>query len=86
MNAATKYRIVERIINSEDEVLLKEINALLDTEDADLWDQLPAATKASIQRGLEDAQQGKTRPHQEVMDDIKSRFTKQPQDVSSFQR
>ena len=37
MNAATKYKIVERIINSEDEVLLKEINALLDTVDADLW-------------------------------------------------
>ncbi len=67
MNAATKYKIVERIINSEDEVLLKEIDALLDTVDADLWDQLPVATKASIQRGLDDAQQGKTRPHQEVI-------------------
>ncbi|MGB3777249.1 MAG: hypothetical protein WA960_02745 [Tunicatimonas sp.] len=76
MNAATKYKIVEKIINSEDEVLLKEINALLDTEDAGLWDQLPAATKASVLRGLDDAQQGRTRPHQEVMNDIKSRFTK----------
>ena len=76
MNVATKYKIVERIVNSDDEVLLKEINALLDTEDSDLWNQLPVATKASIQRGLDDAQQGKVRPHQEVMNDIKSRLTK----------
>ncbi|WKN40739.1 hypothetical protein [Tunicatimonas pelagia] len=76
MDVATKYRIVEKIINTEDEGLLKEIDALLNLSDADFWDDLSASTKASIQRGLEDAQQGRTRPHQEVMNEIKTRFSK----------
>jgi hypothetical protein len=55
MNAATRYKIVERIVNSEDEILLREINALLDRGDAGLWDQLAVATKAFIQRRSDDA-------------------------------
>ena len=76
MDSAFKYKIVERIINSEDEVLLEEINALLNIEDTDFWNLTSAATKESIQRGLDDARQGRTRPHQEVMKEMKARFVK----------
>ena len=72
MDIAIKYKIVERIVNTEDETLLKEIDALLAISKEDFWTNLSASTQASIQRGLEDAEQGKTRPHQEVMKDIKT--------------
>lgn len=76
MNIANKYKIVEKIINTEDEALLEEVNALLNMADTDFWHELPASTKESIQRGLEDAQQGRIRPHQEVINEIKARFAK----------
>ena len=75
MDVAVKYKIVEKIINTEDEALLKEVNALLNISDTDFWPDLPASTQASIQRGLEDVAQGRTRSHQEVIKDIKARFT-----------
>ena len=75
MDIAVKYKIVEKIIHTEDEALLKEIDALLNISNTDFWSSLPASTQASIQRGLEDVAQGRTRPHQEVIKDIKARFT-----------
>ena len=78
MDIATKYKIVEKIIHIEDEMLLQEVNALLNMAETDFWDRLPTSTKESIQRGLEDTKEGRTRPHQEVVRDIRARFTKQP--------
>ena len=63
MDSITKYKIVEKIVNTEDETLLKEIYALLDMAETDFWQDLSPTTQASIQRGLADMQQDKTRPH-----------------------
>jgi hypothetical protein len=74
MDAATKFKMVEKIITTEDDVLLDEVNFLLGLSDHDFWDELNNSTKASIQRGLEESQRGETRPHGEVIAEMKSRF------------
>lgn len=77
MDAAIKFKMVEKIVTSEDEVLLDEIKMLLGFSEKDFWDDLSENTKASIQRGLEESRRGETRPHADVMAEIKDRFLKQ---------
>ena len=74
MDVATKYKIVEKIINSEDELLLGEIKDLLAVSEKDFWNGLNESTKNSINRGLEDSKKGLTKPHDEVISEIKNRF------------
>lgn len=76
MDAATKFKMVEKIITSEDDALLDEVKSLLGLSDHDFWDDLSDSTKASIQKGLEEFKRGETRPHDEVMAEIKARFPK----------
>lgn len=76
MDTTVRYKIVEKIVNTEDETLLQEVFTLLNMSETDFWSDLPVATQTSIERGIADAQQGKTRPHQEVIDEIKARFAK----------
>ncbi len=77
MDVATKYKIVEKIINSEDELLLGEIKDLLAVSEKDFWNDLSETTKNSINRGLEDSKKGLTRPHDEVISEMKNRFLNQ---------
>jgi hypothetical protein len=76
MDEATKFKMVERIITTEDDALLDEVKSLLGLSDHDFWNDLSDATKASVQRGLEQSKRGETRPHEIVIAEIKSRFLK----------
>ncbi len=76
MEAAVKFKLVEKIITTKDEALLEEIKSLLGFSENDFWDELSDSAKASIQRGLEQSQRGETIPHEKVMSEIKSRFLK----------
>ena len=77
MDASTKFKMVEKIIATEDDALLEEVKLLLGLSENDFWDNLNDSTKASIQRGLEQSSRGETRPHEDVMAEIKARFLKQ---------
>ena len=77
MDASTKFKMVEKIIATEDDALLEEVKSLLGLSEHDFWDDLNDSTKASIQRGLEQSNRGETRPHEGVMAEIKARFLKQ---------
>ncbi|MBK7649958.1 MAG: hypothetical protein IPJ20_03275 [Flammeovirgaceae bacterium] len=76
MDASTKFKMVEKIITTEDDALLEEVKSLLGLSEHDFWDELSDSTKASIQRGLEQSSQGQTRPHEEVMAETKARLLK----------
>ena len=77
MDASTKFKMVEKIIATEDDALLEEVKSLLGLSEHDFWDDLNDSTKASIQRGLEQSNRGETRPHEDVMAEIKARLLKQ---------
>ena len=76
MDNSIKYKMVEKIINSEDELLLNEIKTLLGLGNIDFRSDLNESTKALINRGLEDSAKGRTRPHHLVMKEIKDRLSK----------
>ena len=48
MDAALKYKIVEKIIESNDDVVLNQIKSLLNIEEQDFWPELPNQLKQRI--------------------------------------
>jgi predicted transcriptional regulator len=59
---------VKRYIDKADEKTLKMIQAMLEVEqESDWWDDLGEEAKASIERGLKDADAGRVTPHDVVM-------------------
>jgi len=76
MTVGEKYRIVEKIIQTEDESILSEIKSLLgiDNSSADYWNTVPDTIKNTIEESLEQIKKDKVHANEEVMEDIKRRF------------
>lgn len=78
MNVKEKYRIVEKIILTNDDSILEEVKDLLGIdEQGDLWNALPDSVKETIKESLKQSEAGKLHSNEEVMNDIKSRFIKE---------
>ncbi|MES2807757.1 MAG: hypothetical protein V4619_03985 [Bacteroidota bacterium] len=74
MDISSKYKIVEKIINTEDDQLLSEINSLLGLSGNDFWDHLPTEAKDGIEQARQEIKNGEGIPHTEVMAEIRARF------------
>lgn len=61
-------REVKKYIDTADEKVVKMMHAMLEVEqESDWWDDLSDDARASIDRGLKEAQAGKVTPHAVVM-------------------
>jgi predicted transcriptional regulator len=68
MNKAALKKEVKKYVDNADERTLKIVHAMLEAEqDFDNWNELPAELKASINRGLKQADAGQLIPHEEVV-------------------
>ncbi len=76
MDIALKYKIVEKIIQSEDNALLSEVGAILGVSQTDFWHKLPEEVKQSINDAKAELDRGEGIPHDNVMAEIKERFLK----------
>ncbi|MEQ1585468.1 MAG: hypothetical protein ABL895_06300 [Cyclobacteriaceae bacterium] len=78
MNVKEKYRIVEKIIQTNDDSILEEVKDLLGIYDdsSDFWATLPDSVKQTIEESLKQIKEGKVHANEEVMADIKRRFLK----------
>ncbi len=65
--AATKIEIAKQVFNTNNKNLINYIKTLFETQDVDLWDELPDAVKKSAERGLAQADRGELKSHNEVM-------------------
>ena len=75
MDISVKYKMISKIINSNDEHVLSAIKSLLGIEDeVDFWDELSADDQAAINEGLEQLDSGQHVSHQSVREEIKNRF------------
>jgi len=74
MDNSLKYKIVEKIIQSNDENLLNEIKSLIGLSETDFWTEIPEEIKKSINKAKEELNRGEGLAYDDVMDEIKSRF------------
>jgi hypothetical protein len=74
MDIAIKYKIVEKIIQSNDDNLLNEIKSLLGLFEGDFWAELPSEVKQAINKAKGEHDRGEGIPHSQVMAEIKDRF------------
>ena len=76
MDNALKYKIVEKIIQSNDESLLNEIKSLVGLSEGDFWSELPEEVKQVVNKAKTELDVNQGIPHSQVMAEVKSRFLK----------
>ncbi|EOR95819.1 hypothetical protein ADIARSV_1132 [Arcticibacter svalbardensis MN12-7] len=76
MDIALKFKIVERIVQMDDEKLLNEIKSLVGLTDDDLVVKDPQMTTESAPLPTPETLQGESDPQSEVMAELINRFLK----------
>jgi gas vesicle protein len=76
MDIASKYKIVEKIIQTDDDLLLNEIKSLVGLSEGDFWRDVSVEVKQSVNKAKEELDRGEGIPHSQVMSEIKQRFLK----------
>ncbi len=66
MSLALKYQIIEKIVQTTDEALLRQIKSLLDSASGDWWNTISEAEQKAIDEGLAQADRGEVIPHEQV--------------------
>ena len=66
-----KIKIATHLLNTEDKAIINDIKALLKSYENDSWDEMPAIVQESVEQGIEDANKGIGKPHNQVMKEIK---------------
>ena len=73
----TLRRDVKKYIETADDRVVKMVHAMLEADqETDFWDELPASVKADVKIALKQSDQGKGKPHSEVMKKYKKWITK----------
>ncbi len=69
MDEATEMKnLAKKYLDTADEKTIKMVLAMLEVDaEKDWWDDLPDDAKKSIERGLQDIENGRVTPHEEVM-------------------
>jgi hypothetical protein len=74
MDITLKYKIVEKIIQSNDDSLLNEIKSLVGLSDFDFWNELPIEVKQAVNKAKSELDRGEGAPHSQIMAEVKTRF------------
>jgi len=62
-----KIELAKRLLATDDEAILQQIKEVFESQEKDFWNDLPEHVKAGINRGQQQAAEGKLTPHNEVM-------------------
>lgn len=65
--SVTKVELAKNLLNSNSEALLKQIKAILNTYNTDLWDELTEVQKQSVKKAQKQIEKGEFKSHQDVM-------------------
>ena len=74
MDIALKYKIVEKIIKTNDDTLLNQIKSLVGLSESDFWNEVPEQVKQATNHAKGELDRGEGLPHSTVMDEIKDHF------------
>lgn len=71
---ARKLELVQRILDTDEEALLKQIELLFASGENDWWDRIPQETQMIIEEGIGQLDRGEGIPNQEVRKQIREKF------------
>jgi len=74
MDIVSKYQIVEKIIQSNDDSMLNEVKSLLGLSEGDFWNGLPAEVKSAIGKAKDELDRGEGIDNVQIMAEIKARY------------
>lgn len=66
-----KIKIATQLLNTEDKAIINDIKVLLKSYENDPWDEMPLVVQESVEQGIEEADKGLGKPHNQVMKEIK---------------
>jgi hypothetical protein len=66
-----KIKLAQQIFTIESEELLVKIKEFISNEQVDIWDELPVEMKASIDRAIQQAENGQMLSHAEAVKKLK---------------
>jgi len=69
-----KIELVKLLLETDNQSVLDEIKAIFQKQGHDFFEDLPQHVKNSIEAGLKDIDDGNVYEHEEVMQDIKTRY------------
>jgi len=76
MDLISKYDLIEKIVNTDNEIILHQVKHILEEEETESWDKLNPKLKASINRGLSQADKGQLLSHAAIMKGIKKKYAR----------
>lgn len=76
MDLISKYDLIERIVKSNDEALLQQVKNLLEEEEAESWEDMDPSLKASIKKGVAQAEKGQGIPHKKIKGSLQKKYIK----------
>ncbi len=62
-----KLQLVKRLLDTDDELIIKQVKDIFENHEKDFWNELPEFVKQGIERSREQAAQDLLTPHDEVM-------------------
>ena len=65
--SVTKVELVKNLLDTNIEVILKHVKAVLSSYKTDLWDELSDYQKQSVKRAQKQLEKGEGKTHAEVM-------------------
>jgi len=65
-----KLSVLQQIINSDDESLIRDIKSLINTRDFDWFDELSSSQQNDIREGISQLDRGESFSHEEAKKDL----------------
>jgi hypothetical protein len=67
-----KYRLIEKLVKTEDQELLKQVESILDGKA--YWESLPYEVKEAIDQSVAEGEEGKLEDHESVIKDYRRSY------------
>ena len=67
-----KFSIIEQLVGIQDEVIILQIENLVQNDTGDWWDDLTEAQQASIHRGVQQLDEGKSVDYRKFISKFKT--------------
>jgi hypothetical protein len=73
---AEKLKVIEKLLQTQNEIILDQVKAILEDDGKDHWEELPEPVKNSIKKAEDQIEKGEVKPHEQVISEVKKRFLK----------